>query len=284
MLRPAASRAPHGAARAKSAQQLFAWRLLVWSLVGRWAAAGDVLIFGGLEVEATKADSFEKDPNVVEALACGISALSQVHGDSAVARIDSRSDTLVKVNYSITFSEERRYRIDNSVLQANAVGLGYRSTKTLGDKADAVDPAKWDTTVEGVDEGDGWLKVGQYYLPMAVGDSPVVILDSAATNNATVTYAATVEEVLANLQRATNLDASREITSCLSDRAGYGTYLLSVQRMWMEGVQRGNDTTAQTWVAVSGVPAEAGAAGGLWPLAAARMLVLPAMLLCGALL
>jgi hypothetical protein len=63
----------------------------------------------------------------------------------------------------------RRYRVDNSQLQSTGPGLGYRLGKNLDHRAltwrTTIDRttigggAAWGTTVEGIDEGDGWLKI-----------------------------------------------------------------------------------------------------------------------------
>lgn len=66
------------------------------------------------------------------------------------------------------------YMVDNSILQIEKrPGVAYRYSKREGDKVRS-EPAKWGEIVEGVDEGDGWLKVGQFYLPMTYQGSPVI--------------------------------------------------------------------------------------------------------------
>lgn len=62
----------------------------------------------------------------------------------------------------------QRFLVDNRFLQATTQGILFRHSKSEADKvrADGSPLAKWDETVEGVDEGDGWLKVGAFYLPM----------------------------------------------------------------------------------------------------------------------
>lgn len=77
-----------------------------------------------------------------------------------------------------------RYMIDNSILQIpNRPGVAYRYTKSETDKVkNEAGPAKWGDIVDGIDEGDGWLKVGQYYLPMTYRGIPVItpVQDSGA--------------------------------------------------------------------------------------------------------
>jgi len=77
-----------------------------------------------------------------------------------------------------------RYMIDNSILQIpSRPGVAYRYTKSETDKVkNEAGPAKWGDIVDGIDEGDGWLKVGQYYLPMTYRGIPVItaVQDSGA--------------------------------------------------------------------------------------------------------
>merc|ERR1712216_25081 len=66
------------------------------------------------------------------------------------------------------------YLVDNSVLRSDEQVLAYHFTKTVWDKAPAEFGAPWGSTVRGLDEGDGWLKVGRRYLPMTIRDAPVL--------------------------------------------------------------------------------------------------------------
>lgn len=58
------------------------------------------------------------------------------------------------------------YIVDNSILKADSPGLGYFFSKNLDDPAGMFMYKSWGTTVTGVDEGDGWLQVGDRYLPL----------------------------------------------------------------------------------------------------------------------
>jgi len=49
------------------------------------------------------------------------------------------------------------WRVDNSMLQSDTVGLGYRWSKQLNDK-DELTTAEWWSLVKGIDTGDGWLQ------------------------------------------------------------------------------------------------------------------------------
>lgn len=69
-----------------------------------------------------------------------------------------------------------RYMVDNSVLQIKShPGVAFRYSKLETDKVKSgPGPAKWGEIVEGIDEGDGWLKVGNFYLPMVYQGVPIV--------------------------------------------------------------------------------------------------------------
>jgi len=69
-----------------------------------------------------------------------------------------------------------RFLIDNSVLQIKGhPGIAFRSSKSDSDKVKSgPGPARWGETVEGIDEGDGWLRVGNFFLPMVYQGVPFV--------------------------------------------------------------------------------------------------------------
>jgi len=75
-----------------------------------------------------------------------------------------------------TSARTSSYMVDNSVLQIeHRPGVAFRYTKREADKVKSErGPAKWGEIVQGIDEGDGWLKVGKYYLPMMYQGVPVV--------------------------------------------------------------------------------------------------------------
>lgn len=67
------------------------------------------------------------------------------------------------------------YLLDNSQLQSKAAHIAYRFSKNIEDK-DESRIAAYGSIVHGVDLGDGWLQVGNRYLPMAIRGVKVVIL------------------------------------------------------------------------------------------------------------
>eukprot|EP00929_Paragymnodinium_shiwhaense_P045860 TRINITY_DN23383_c0_g1_i1.p1 TRINITY_DN23383_c0_g1~~TRINITY_DN23383_c0_g1_i1.p1 ORF type:complete len:393 (-),score=94.44 TRINITY_DN23383_c0_g1_i1:132-1310(-) len=76
--------------------------------------------------------------------------------------------------------EEAAYVVDNSVLKSSKPGLTYRLSKDLDDKDDG-NIAEFGSTVTGTDEGDGWLKVENRYLPKTLGGKRVLMLEDDGT-------------------------------------------------------------------------------------------------------
>jgi len=70
----------------------------------------------------------------------------------------------------------RTFSVDNTVKE-NTSGLGFRKSKDLNDK-DLGNIASWGSIVQGIDVGDGWLKVpqdvGDRFLPFTVGGKTVL--------------------------------------------------------------------------------------------------------------
>jgi hypothetical protein len=60
------------------------------------------------------------------------------------------------------------YLVDNSQLKENSPGLPYCASRDTDDADPDGATAQWGATVTGVDLGDGWLRVGTRYLPMAL--------------------------------------------------------------------------------------------------------------------
>eukprot|EP00930_Biecheleria_cincta_P035277 TRINITY_DN24266_c0_g1_i1.p1 TRINITY_DN24266_c0_g1~~TRINITY_DN24266_c0_g1_i1.p1 ORF type:complete len:235 (+),score=55.48 TRINITY_DN24266_c0_g1_i1:57-707(+) len=76
------------------------------------------------------------------------------------------------------------YRIDNTRLNSQTDGILYRFSKDLQDFDEEL-LAEWDSTVTGIDEGDGWLHVGGRYLPLQIRGVQVLLrLDDLLTREA----------------------------------------------------------------------------------------------------
>mmetsp|Transcript_129402 Transcript_129402/g.235200 ORF Transcript_129402/g.235200 Transcript_129402/m.235200 type:complete len:565 (-) Transcript_129402:129-1823(-) len=81
------------------------------------------------------------------------------------------------------------YLVSNMQANMKTSGLSYRKAKDLNAKiAGGIVP--WNSVVVGVEEGDGWLKVGDYFLPMLVNGVLVVFsMDSMASSRLLITDA-----------------------------------------------------------------------------------------------
>lgn len=86
---------------------------------------------------------------------------------------------------------EATFLVDNSQLRSDTQGLGYRLSKRL-DHVEDKSTAMWDSTVEGIDESDGWVRVGQRFLPMQIRG--VTVLTILTTEEAVVLRKAVEEE------------------------------------------------------------------------------------------
>lgn len=86
-------------------------------------------------------------------------------------------NTYLPISSSTAFGTNRMnktYVVDNRLLFAKTKGLGYRRNKNLDDKAPGA-TAIWGSTVKGVDEGDGWVRVGaNLFLPTTINHTLVL--------------------------------------------------------------------------------------------------------------
>lgn len=74
---------------------------------------------------------------------------------------------------------QARYLVDNRFLSSTSLGLAYRRSKHFEDVVGmgvGTGPctAAWGSTVLGINEGDGWLRVGSMFLPMEANGVPVL--------------------------------------------------------------------------------------------------------------
>eukprot|EP00929_Paragymnodinium_shiwhaense_P116139 TRINITY_DN8541_c0_g2_i2.p1 TRINITY_DN8541_c0_g2~~TRINITY_DN8541_c0_g2_i2.p1 ORF type:complete len:490 (-),score=74.10 TRINITY_DN8541_c0_g2_i2:368-1837(-) len=61
---------------------------------------------------------------------------------------------------------EGRFLVNDEILSTRTSALAYRLSKRLDDRDSHGTGAKWGSVVTGVDEGDGWLRVGDRFLPI----------------------------------------------------------------------------------------------------------------------
>jgi len=92
------------------------------------------------------------------------------------------AEELIKSECCTPWGSERARReflVDNTTLQAATIGLAYRRSKHLCDRDLAVPGPAWGVMVSGVDHGDGWLEVGEHFLPMVLKGCSVLIPKAA---------------------------------------------------------------------------------------------------------
>eukprot|EP00927_Polykrikos_kofoidii_P066412 TRINITY_DN6200_c0_g1_i3.p1 TRINITY_DN6200_c0_g1~~TRINITY_DN6200_c0_g1_i3.p1 ORF type:complete len:437 (-),score=90.51 TRINITY_DN6200_c0_g1_i3:446-1756(-) len=66
------------------------------------------------------------------------------------------------------------FLVECDALRPTTKGLAFRRSKHLRDREEVVPGPDWGTVVDGVDEGDGWLKVEDFFLPMAMNGLQVI--------------------------------------------------------------------------------------------------------------
>lgn len=67
------------------------------------------------------------------------------------------------------------FLVDNRLLKAETLGLGFRRSKRLDDHGPELGAVPWGTCIRGTDLRDGWLQVGHLYLPTVVRGIAVLL-------------------------------------------------------------------------------------------------------------
>jgi len=76
-----------------------------------------------------------------------------------------------------------KFIVDNSNLKALTVGIAFRFSKNVNHRDRSTDGPHWGSTVTGVDQGDGWVKVGLRFLPKMLDGQPVLLPLAAQGNH-----------------------------------------------------------------------------------------------------
>eukprot|EP00930_Biecheleria_cincta_P082353 TRINITY_DN72105_c0_g1_i1.p1 TRINITY_DN72105_c0_g1~~TRINITY_DN72105_c0_g1_i1.p1 ORF type:complete len:381 (+),score=61.97 TRINITY_DN72105_c0_g1_i1:165-1307(+) len=79
---------------------------------------------------------------------------------------------------------EKDFVLDNSSLKADTIGLAYRRSKNHSDRDHTIPGLEWGSGVTGLDEGDGWVQVGHYFLPKELDNVAVLVPRTKATQDA----------------------------------------------------------------------------------------------------
>lgn len=69
---------------------------------------------------------------------------------------------------------EKDFLLDNSSLKAGTIGLAYRRSKNRWDRDHTIPGLEWGATVTGLDERDGWVQVGNHFLPKELDNMAVL--------------------------------------------------------------------------------------------------------------
>mmetsp|Transcript_98142 Transcript_98142/g.179824 ORF Transcript_98142/g.179824 Transcript_98142/m.179824 type:complete len:899 (+) Transcript_98142:62-2758(+) len=85
-------------------------------------------------------------------------------------------------------AEPATYLVSNVELKATTRGLAYRQTTEFDESSKTGQLAKWGYSVTGIDEGYGWLRVGDTYLPMMVDGCTVLIKVDKPTSTTPPAY------------------------------------------------------------------------------------------------
>jgi len=132
------------------------------------------------DAESKKKEKKEKKVKKGKTAKTNTEDVSTAHAVNVPAGDASTGTPVVRLGR--TDGKTKRYLIDNSLLKIQkSPGVAFRHSKTESDKVmTGPGPAKWGDTVEGTDEGDGWLKVGHLYLPMLHQGVPIIKLVAEA--------------------------------------------------------------------------------------------------------
>jgi hypothetical protein len=114
----------------------------------------------------SSADAFMQGQNPVGSLSLG----------TITGIVNEESDpTMVTVAVALSReSQAAEFVVDNTQLKSTTPGLTYCTSKSLDDEDEEPFEAQFGTCVSGIDEQDGWLRVGDRFLPVNSGGKTVL--------------------------------------------------------------------------------------------------------------
>lgn len=139
---------------------------ITWATWATWSIPASYkyrLTFGGVDVPA-----FEGPQSPAGRIPLGFENMPVV--------LASESSAVPAV---LVVGAEREYLVDNRRLRAPSPGMCYRLSKDVSHRNEK-HVETWGSIVRGVAEEDGWVKVGEQYLPMLIDGLPVLTLLQAA--------------------------------------------------------------------------------------------------------
>lgn len=121
------------------------------------------------EEDFLEEEELEHKESPSRALSFGLPRLQSELGrwaEAVVRAEDWMEDEWRKQQHTSSSSARKEYLVDNSELRADTVGLAFRCSKQVWDRDLQIAGPMWGETVAGFDQGDGWVKVGDHFLPM----------------------------------------------------------------------------------------------------------------------
>lgn len=124
---------------------------------------------GGEEEDAPMLEDDSNEPGTPE----GAKANSKKPTVSTKPKSAAFGNVRTKAKPKVT-----RYLVDNSLRKADSMGCAYRNSMTFADFAQQGAP--WGSEVMGIDQGNGWIRVGTFFLPMTSDGVQILVpLDEA---------------------------------------------------------------------------------------------------------
>lgn len=80
-------------------------------------------------------------------------------------------------------ADQIEFVLDNSSLKASTIGLAYRRSKNRSDRDHTIPGLEWGATITGLDEGDGWVRVGDHFLPKDLDNVAVLVPRTEVTQD-----------------------------------------------------------------------------------------------------
>eukprot|EP00747_Dinoflagellata_sp_TGD_P070476 gnl/TRDRNA2_/TRDRNA2_156615_c3_seq1.p1 gnl/TRDRNA2_/TRDRNA2_156615_c3~~gnl/TRDRNA2_/TRDRNA2_156615_c3_seq1.p1 ORF type:complete len:336 (-),score=62.44 gnl/TRDRNA2_/TRDRNA2_156615_c3_seq1:125-1051(-) len=126
------------------------------------------------------ADAFEAVRARMEERFRGKPAAPRTRLEGRLARLDEEDEESAPARPPSPVRVERVYLVDNSRLHSNTRGLMLRECKDVEAKGPRGKgrTAPWGSKITGVDEGDGWVRVGTGFMPMRIKGILVLTLQA----------------------------------------------------------------------------------------------------------
>mmetsp|Transcript_93574 Transcript_93574/g.301095 ORF Transcript_93574/g.301095 Transcript_93574/m.301095 type:complete len:252 (-) Transcript_93574:4-759(-) len=158
-----------------------AWRVLRGSALGAAASGGSVVLPFGLVWLGSARPLVGVLLPAAAAILCLLVVVQQAASSGPLRQVLSAWFPSMRVSGSpqtVVEQAPRSFLVDNRHLAAGTCGLFYRSSPDEDDAAGEDLYAEWGSVVVGVDCGNGWLRAGDLYLPLAVCGTRVLLAET----------------------------------------------------------------------------------------------------------